>query len=59
MNTKYKGLYIIRKVGNEIIGIQVGFGAFDLPLTVEDYEKRCVQPPISELPEKDEYFKNK
>jgi hypothetical protein len=36
MNTKYKGLYIIRGVGNEIIGIQVGFGAFDLPLTVED-----------------------
>jgi hypothetical protein len=49
-------MYVIRNAHNEITDIQVSCGANQIPLSIEDYEERGVQPPISDLPEKDEYF---
>lgn len=57
MSSSYKGLYIIRNTDNEITDIQVSSGPNEIPLPVKDYEERGVQPVISFLPEKDEYFK--
>lgn len=58
MSTNYKGLYIIRNTSNEITDIQVMSGAIEFTLPIDDYEERGVMPPLSKLPEKDEYFKN-
>ncbi|NTW53567.1 MAG: hypothetical protein HGB15_02130 [Chlorobaculum sp.] len=56
MSSNYKGLYVIRNTENEITDIQISAGAHEIPLPIKDYEERDIQPPISSLLEKDEYF---
>jgi len=59
MTSSYKGLYVQRLNNGKIYSVQVvDPGGNSISLEPDIYIQREVQPPIDELPDKDEYNKN-
>lgn len=56
MKTNYTGLYLHKLSDGTITDVQVvdPFGN-DLPLSIEEYRRRGVQPPAESLPDQKSY----
>jgi hypothetical protein len=60
MRSTYQGLYVQRYDNGQIHNVQVTSpGGASIPLDPDDYVARGIEPPMEELPDAAEYFKQR